>query len=97
MPADLQIPGWKKAFRVVYHSRDDGGLYLGFADTGGAQMLDRLTVRCLLVWGATVALGFLITWLAAYRTLTRVERISDAVSGIGSEDLSSRLPEAPHS
>ena len=69
----------------------------GLPILGGAQMLDRLTVRCLLVWGATVALGFLITWLAAYRTLTRVERISDAVSRIGSEDLSSRLPEGPHS
>src|ERR1035438_6322206 len=68
MPADVQMPGWKKAFRVVYHRRDDGGvLYLGFADVGGAQMLDRLTQRCLLVWGATVALGFLITWLAAYQ------------------------------
>src|SRR5664279_93589 len=60
-------------------------------------MLDRLTERCLLVWGATVALGFLITWLAAYRTLIRVERISETVSRIGSEDLSSRLPEGPHS
>jgi len=98
IPADVQVPGWEKAFRVVYHRRDDGGvLYLGFADVGGAQMLDRLTKRCLLVWGATVALGFLITWLAAYRTLTRVERISDTVSRIGSEDLSSRLPEGPHS
>ena len=97
-PADVQVSGWNKAFRVVYHRRDDGGaLYLGFADLGGAQMLDRLTERCLLVWGATVALGFLITWLAAYRTLARVERISDTVSRIGSEDLSSRLPEGPHS
>ena len=97
-PADVQVPGWKKAFRVVYHGRDDGGgLYLGFADIGGAQMLDRLTQRCLLVWAATVALGFLITWLAANRTLARVERISDTVSRIGSDDLSQRLPEGPHS
>lgn len=97
VPANVRVQGWKKAFRVVYHAqKDGGGLYLGFADLGGAQMLDRLTVRCLLVWGATVALGFLITWLAAYRTLTRVERISDTVSRIGSEDLSSRLPEGPH-
>src|SRR5271165_2384424 len=98
VPANVRVQGWEKAFRVVYHAqKDGGGLYLGFADLGGAQMLNRLTVRCLLVWGATVALGFLITWLAAYRTLTRVERISDAVSRIGSDDLSSRLPEGPHS
>ncbi len=97
VPANVRVQGWKKAFRVVYHNqKDGGGLYLGFADLGGAQMLDRLTERCLIVWGVTVALGFLITWLAAHRTLTRVERISDTVSRIGSEDLSSRLPEGPH-
>ena len=60
-------------------------------------MLDRFTERCLLMWGMTVALGFLITWLAAQRTLTRVERISDTVSRIGSEDLGSRLPEGSRS
>ena len=97
VPANVRVQGWKKAFRVVYHDqKDGGGLYLGFADLGGAQMLDRLTERCLMVWGVTVALGFLITWLAAHRTLTRVERISDTVSRIGSEDLGSRLPEGPH-
>src|SRR5664279_4963312 len=97
-PANVRVQGWKKAFRVVYHAqKDGGGLYLGFADLGGAQMLDRLTERCLLVWAATVALGFLITWLAANRTLARVERISDTLSRIGSDDLSQRLPEGPHS
>jgi len=97
VPANVRVQGWKKVFRVVYHAqKDGGGLYLGFADLGGAQMLDRLTERCLMVWGATVALGFLITWLAAYRTLTRVEGISETVSRIGSEDLGSRLPEGPH-
>lgn len=96
-PGDVRVEGWKKAFRVVYHPQNDGGgLYLGFADLAGATMLDRLTERCLIVWGATVALGFAITWLAAYRTLARVERITETVSRIGSEDLSSRLPEGPH-
>jgi signal transduction histidine kinase len=94
VPGNVQVPGWKKAFRVVYHARpDQGGLYLGFADVSGAQMLDRLTERCLLVWGVTVVLGFLITWVVAHRTLTRVERISETVSRIGSEDLGNRLPE----
>jgi signal transduction histidine kinase len=96
-PGDVHVEGWKKAFRVVYHPQQDGGgLYLGFADLAAATMLDRLTERFLIVWGATVALGFAITWLAAYRTLARVERITETVSRIGSEDLSSRLPEGPH-
>lgn len=96
-PGDVQVEGWKKTFRVVYKKRaGGGGLYLGFADVSGARMLDRLTERCLLIWAATVALGFLITWLVAYRTLARVESISEAVSHMGSDDLSSRLPEGPY-
>ena len=96
-PGNVQVPGWEKSFRVVYKSRgDSSGLYLGFADVSGSQMLDRLTERCLLVWGITVALGFLITWLAAFRTLARVDRISDTVSRMGSDDLRSRLQEGRH-
>jgi signal transduction histidine kinase len=96
-PESVYVDGWKLPFRVVYHSRNNAGdIYLGFADFSGAKMLDRLAERCLLVWGITVILGFLITWLAAYRTLSRVERISDTVSRIGSDDLSSRLPEGPY-
>jgi len=96
-PGNVRVAGWRKAFRVVYKRQSEAGsLYLGFADVGGARMLDRLTERCLLIWGVTVALGFLITWLAAHRTLARVQRISDAVSDMGSDDLSRRLPEGPH-
>src|SRR5262249_33049421 len=39
---------------------------------------------------------FFITWLAASRTLARVDQISDTVAGMGSDDLSSRLAEGPH-
>jgi signal transduction histidine kinase len=94
VPASIQVKGWKEDFRVVYKKGGDGGeLYLGFADLSGAAMLNRLLVRCFLAWTITVALGFFITWLAASRTLARVERISDSVSHMGSDDLSSRLPE----
>ena len=98
IPGNVQVSGWEKAFRVVYKKRETAGdgLYLGFADVSAARMLDRLTESCLLVWAVTVALGFLITWLAAHRTLARVQEISDTVSRMGSEDLSSRLPEGPH-
>lgn len=96
-PANVSVDGWRLPFRVVFRERGMGkGIYLGFADISGARVLDRLTERCLLVWGVTVVLGFLITWAAAYRTLARVERISDTVSRIGSDDLSSRLLEGPH-
>ncbi len=96
-PGNVRVPGWKKVFRVVYKAQGNNGrLYLGFADIAGERMLGRLNQRYLLAWGVTVALGFLFTWIAAYRTLARVDRISDTVSRIGSDDLSSRLQEGPH-
>lgn len=97
VPASVQVEGWKKAFRVVYKKGGDGGeLYLGFADLSGAAMLNRLLLRCFLAWAITVALGFFITWMVAFRTLARVDRISDTVARMGSEDLSSRLAEGLH-
>lgn len=95
-PADLQVPGWSRAFRVIYRPHGHGGLYLGFADIVAERMLNRLISLCLLVWAITVVLGFIITREVAHRTLARVDRISDAVAEIRSDDLSTRLPEGPH-
>ena len=93
VPASLNVAGWKKPFRVVYHPRaSDGGTYLGFADIAAERMLARLTAGFALVWCGMVVLGFLISFGGAYRTLTRVERITETVDHIGSDDLSSRLP-----
>ncbi len=55
-------------------------------------MLARLTGGFLLVWCGMVVLGFVISFGGAYRTLMRVERITETVDRIGSEDLGSRLP-----
>jgi signal transduction histidine kinase len=38
-------------------------------------------------------MGFLISYMSARRTLLRVQRITDTVAGIGSEDLGERLPQ----
>ena len=55
-PGAVHVQGWEKAFRVVYkHRGSAGGLYLGFDNVSGAEMLDRLTERCLLAWAGTVA------------------------------------------
>lgn len=95
-PATLKVPGWKRPFRVVYDVRPDGGsVYLGFSDVAGSKMLSRLTVSCLLAWATTVVLGFAIAWIVAHRTLARVVRITETVSEIGTQDLSTRLPEGP--
>jgi signal transduction histidine kinase len=42
-------------------------------------------------------MGFLITYITAHRTLLRVQRITDTVARIGSEDLGQRLPRPANS
>lgn len=94
VPATVRFSGYQIPFRVVYHSTADGGaLYLGFADLAAARFLRQLTHQFLLVWLGMAALGFCISSFGAYRTLSRVERITDTAARIGSADLASRLPE----
>ncbi len=98
VPASLRVPGWKKPFRVVYQARADGGsVYLGFSDVAGSKMLSRLTASCVLAWALTVVLGFVVTWMVANRTLARVVSITETVSQIGTDDLSTRVPEGHYS
>lgn len=60
-------------------------------------MLHRLARRLLMVWGGMFLLGFLISYWSARRTLLRVERITETVARIGTEDLEERLPEPANS
>ena len=92
-PKSLKVEGWPMTFRVV--ARNDKGrtIYLGLSTRGGAYLLRTLTRRFLLLWGGTVLMGFLIAYTSAYRTLRRVERITETVGRISSKDLGERLPE----
>jgi signal transduction histidine kinase len=95
VPGDVQVSGWKHAFRVVYRpSGATSGTYLGFLDEGSRHMLRHLIRRFTFIWIAMAAFGFLISFLGTYRTLQRVEHITATVARIGSDDLGSRLPEA---
>jgi signal transduction histidine kinase len=79
---------------VVSRKGEHGGaIYLGLSDKGAMHLLSRLTEQFLLVWAGTVLLGFIISYAGARGTLLRVEHISEAVARIGTDDLSSRLPE----
>ncbi len=95
-PESIRVEGWPTSFRVV--ARRAGGrdktLYLGLSNRGDMHLLNNLIRRILLLWGGTVLLGFLISYLSARRTLLRVEHITETVAQIGSEDLSERLPES---
>jgi len=46
----------------------------------------RLGRRLLMVWGGMFLLGFVISYWSARRTLHRVERITETVARIGTED-----------
>ena len=94
IPESIRVDGWRPAFRVVMQDHDGGSpIYLGLSERGARHILHTLTNRFLLVWTGTVFLGLLISYLSTRRTLRRVERITETVARIGSEELDERLPE----
>jgi signal transduction histidine kinase len=95
IPQSIAVDNLPIPFRVVASSHEHGsGIYLGLIDHAAIHLLDRLIQRFVLVWVGMVLLGFVIAYASASRTLSRVERISETVARIGTDDLSSRLPEA---
>ena len=96
-PQSLAVEGWPTKFRVVVRNENDRTIYLGLSGRGERHLLRTLTRRLLILWGSTVLMGFLITYITAHRTLLRVQRITDTVARIGSEDLGQRLPRPANS
>ncbi len=97
VPQPFHISGWPFPFYVVRKTLGANcGFYLGYCDVSGTRMMQQLTGRFLLVWCGTVTLGFLISLVGAYRTLMRVERISNAVDNIDSNELRGRVPESSY-
>jgi len=97
IPQSIDVEGWPTTFRVV--TRNEGGrmIYMGLSGRGARHLLRTLIRRFLLLWGSTVLMGFLISYMSAHRTLLRVQRITDTVARIGSEDLKERLPQPVNS
>jgi signal transduction histidine kinase len=67
------------------------------SDRGARNTLHQLTRRFLFIWSLVALFGFLISYLSARRMLSRVEEITETAARIGSDDLSSRLPEPSNS
>lgn len=94
----VKIAGISAPYRVMVRDlKPEGRIYLGLADFDAAALLRRLTRGFIIAWAGMVALGFMISYLSARRTLLRVEKITQTVSGIGSEELNARLPEPTNS
>jgi signal transduction histidine kinase len=93
IPQTIAVAGWPTTFRVVTRRENGRAIYLGLSDHGASNLLGTLTRRFLVLWGSTVLMGFLIAYMTARRTLLRVQRITDTVARIGSEDLGERLPQ----
>lgn len=93
-PKSIRVPGWGLPFRVVYRAgAGDSSVYLGLSNRGSLLVLHKLSDRFVLIWCGMAVLGFLISFGGAYRTLSRVERITETVARIGTEDLGRRLSE----
>lgn len=91
-PRSVNVAGWTWPFRVaVKDVGPNAEIYLGLSNHGAIHQLHKLIYRFLMVWLGVVVLGFLISYQSARRTLRRVEEITETVSHIGSDDLSSRL------
>jgi signal transduction histidine kinase len=97
IPQSIKIEGLHQTFRVVVKVQDGRTIYLGLSDRGARYLLQRLARRLLIVWGGMFLLGFAISYWSARRTLLRVERITEAVARIGTDDLDQRLPEPVNS
>lgn len=97
VPQSLEVEGWPTAFRVVVTHQNGRTIYLGLSSRGAKYLLQTLTRRFVLLWGGTVLMGFIISYVSAHRTLSRVERITERVGRITSKDLGQRLPEPPNS
>ncbi len=97
IPQSIKVEGWPTTFRVVFRQENGKTMYLGLSNRGARHLLRTLTLRFLVLWSSTVLMGFLISYMSARRTLLRVQRITDAVARIGSEDLGQRLPQPVNS
>ncbi|HEY6272306.1 MAG TPA: ATP-binding protein [Terriglobales bacterium] len=96
VPQSINVEGWRQSaasFRVAPAHAGPDIIYLGLSERGDRHILHKLTRRFVSVWVGTVLFGLLISYLSARRTLRRVERITETVARIGSEELDERLPE----
>jgi signal transduction histidine kinase len=97
IPASIPVEGWPHRFRVVVKVQNGRTVYLGLSDRGAKHLLHTLARGFLTVWGGMFLLGFVISYWSARRTLLRIERITETVARIGTEDLEERLPEPVNS
>jgi signal transduction histidine kinase len=91
------VEGYRQTFRVVEKAQNGRTVYLGLSDHGAQHVLHTLARRFLTLWCGMFLLGFVISYWSARRTLHRVERITETVARIGTEDLKERLPEPVNS
>src|SRR5580692_68447 len=93
----ITVNGYPHTFRVVEKAQNGRTVYLGLSDHGARHVLHTLGRRLLMVWGGMFLLGFVISYWSARRTLHRVEKITETVARIGTEELEERLPEPVNS
>jgi signal transduction histidine kinase len=93
IPQSIFVNGWRQAFRVVVKVQNGRTVYLGLSERGAQHLLHTLARRFLVIWGGMFVLGFVISYWSARQTLLRVERITETVARIRTEDLEERLPE----
>jgi signal transduction histidine kinase len=95
-PIDLHVTGFSVPFRVASLRVGDGtSIYLGLSERDELRVLRNLSLRFTFLWFLLVLLGFAIVFFTTRRMLSHVREITEAASGIGHSDLSTRVPTTP--
>jgi len=92
-PSDVVIGGFDTPFRVVcVGTGNRGNIYLGVSERDQLRILAELRLRFVLLWLLIVLIGSAIVFYSTRRVLLHIQQITEAASGIGESDLSSRVP-----
>lgn len=88
----IRVDGWRLAFRVVaVNLGANGRIFIGLLDSSASALLFHLLLWFILGWICMVVFGFITAGFSLRRTLARVDAITTAAAGIGTNDLSSRV------
>ncbi len=93
-PFSLTVPGWSDNFRVSTHTIAGGQkVFLGLIDRQAQRMLRSTALTFFWLWAGMLVFGMVVAWVAARRILLRVDAVTETVSGLGTDDLTRRMPE----
>lgn len=92
-PRWLTVPGLEYPVRMASRRLADGRtIVAGQSSSVDQALLEETTENLSWVWGAVTLFGFAVSWFAARRVLSRVDRVTALAAAIEGHQLDRRLP-----